>query len=63
MPATMTKPVSPPQPNQRFIDPHGSALTVTLVRFNRVTFFRDGYEHPCSQSVERFMREFKELAQ
>lgn len=59
----MTKTSSQPQPGQRYQDASGEVVTVHSVQFNRVTFFRDGYEHPCSQSVERFMREFKELEQ
>ena len=26
--------------------------------FNRVTYVRDGYEHPCVFPVDRFLREF-----
>ncbi|HGY2894783.1 TPA: DUF4222 domain-containing protein [Enterobacter asburiae] len=51
-----------PQPNHRYKDAHGALVTVERVEFNRVTFYRDGYQHPCVQSIERFMREFREVA-
>lgn len=57
----MTKPASTPSPNARYQDASGDRVTVHCVRFNRVTFYRDGYSSPCVQPVERFMREFVEV--
>ncbi|MCL5590065.1 DUF4222 domain-containing protein [Enterobacter roggenkampii] len=51
-----------PMPGSRYKDSHGAVVTVERVEFNRVTFYRDGYQHPCVQSIERFMREFREVA-
>jgi len=56
----MTKPISQPEPHQRYQDASGAMVTVHNVQFNRVTFYRDGYSSPCKQPVERFMREFTE---
>lgn len=56
----MTKPTRKPTPNVRYQDASGAMVTVHSVQFNRVTFFRDGYSSPCTQPVERFMREFTE---
>lgn len=39
-------------------DRSGSFITVTGCVFNRVSFTRDGYEHPCILPEARFMREF-----
>ncbi|MFQ1680896.1 MULTISPECIES: DUF4222 domain-containing protein [Pantoea] len=57
----MTKPTRNPTPNARYQDASGAMVTVHSVQFNRVTFYRDGYSAPCKQSLERFMREFKEV--
>lgn len=51
-----------PQPGSRYKDSHGAVVTVERVEFNRVTFYRDGYQFPCVQPVERFMKEFREVA-
>ena len=51
-----------PQPNHRYKDAHGALVAVERVEFNRVTFYRDGYQHPCVQPIERFMKEFREVA-
>ncbi|MFZ5102796.1 DUF4222 domain-containing protein [Enterobacter roggenkampii] len=51
-----------PQPGSRYKDSHGAVVTVERVEFNRVTFYRDGYQHPCVQPIERFMKEFREVA-
>ncbi len=56
----MTKPISQPEPHQRYQDASGAMVTVHSVQFNRVTFYREGYSSPCTQPVERFMREFTE---
>ncbi|HID4130307.1 TPA: DUF4222 domain-containing protein [Pluralibacter gergoviae] len=52
-----------PQPNHRYKDAHGALVTVERVEFNRVTFYRDGYQFPCAQPVERFIKEFTEVKQ
>lgn len=51
-----------PQPGSRYKDSHGAVVTVQRVEHNRVTFYRDGYSHPCVQPIERFMKEFREVA-
>ncbi|HHB7836121.1 TPA: DUF4222 domain-containing protein [Klebsiella pneumoniae] len=51
-----------PQPGRRYKDSHGAVVTVERVEHNRVTFYRDGYSHPCVQPIERFMKEFREVA-
>lgn len=57
----MYKPTSQPKPQQRYQDASGASVTVHNVQFNRVTFYREGYSSPCTQPVERFMREFTEV--
>ena len=58
----MVKPTSTPLPNHCYCDAHGQMVSVTAVAHNRVTFYRDGYQHPCVQPIERFMKEFREVA-
>lgn len=57
----MTKPTSNPTSNGRYQDASGAMVTVHSVQFNRVTFYREGYSSPCTQPVERFMREFTKV--
>lgn len=57
----MCKPNSQPEPQQRYKDASGEMITVHYVQFNRVTFYRDGYESPCTQFIEHFIREFTEV--
>ena len=59
----MHKPISQPEPNLRYQDASGAKVTVHSVLSNRVTFYRAGYESPCTYSIERFIREFTEVAQ
>ncbi|EEJ6792700.1 DUF4222 domain-containing protein [Salmonella enterica subsp. enterica] len=59
----MTETTSTPRPQQRFKDAHGAMVTVESVTSNRVTFCRDGYHSPCVQPLERFTKEFREVAQ
>lgn len=59
----MTKATSTPRPQQRYKDSHGAIVTVERVEFNRVTFHREGYAHPCVQPPERFSKEFAEVKQ
>lgn len=40
-------------------DKRGCLVTVESYRFNRVTFYRDGYTSPCVQSDLRFLKEFQ----
>ncbi|EOJ8425103.1 DUF4222 domain-containing protein [Escherichia coli] len=40
-------------------DKRGCLVTVESYRFNRVTFYRDGYASPCVQSDLRFLIEFQ----
>lgn len=58
----MNKSLGTPSPNGRYKDASGALVTVQSVQFNRVTFYRDGYASPCTQSVERFIREYAEVA-
>lgn len=51
-----------PSAGDRWLDGRGEAVTITGVSFSRVTFVRDGYEHPCVYPVGRFTREFKPAA-
>lgn len=48
-----------PSIGDRWLDSRGEAVTITGLSFNRVTFLRDGYEHPCIYPDGRFTREFK----
>lgn len=57
----MNKPTSTPAPNDRYQDAIGASVIVHNVQFNRVTFYREGYLSPCTQPVERFVREFTEV--
>lgn len=58
----MTKPTSQPKPQQRYQDASGASIIVHSVLSNRVTFYRAGYESPFTYSIERFIREFTEVA-
>jgi hypothetical protein len=59
----MTRSTSIPVPNQRYKDAHGHTVTVVEVAHYRVTFHREGYQFPCVQPVERFLKEFTEVKQ
>ncbi|EOD8954710.1 TPA: DUF4222 domain-containing protein [Klebsiella aerogenes] len=59
----MNKPTNSPLPNQVYRDAHGQIVSVTAVAHNRVTFYREGYQCPCVQSIERFMKEYVEVKQ
>jgi hypothetical protein len=58
----MTNPTGKPQPGQRYKDSHGHRITVVNMEFLRVTFYRDGYEHPCVQPLERFDKDYQLIA-
>ncbi|HDY9258275.1 DUF4222 domain-containing protein [Pluralibacter gergoviae] len=59
----MNKPTSLPLPDHTYRDAHGEVVNVVSVEHNRVTFYRQGYQFPCAQPVERFLNEFTEVAQ
>lgn len=59
----MSKSTSQPQPQQRYQDASGRIVTVRSVQFNRVTLLRQGYQSPCTYSLERFIREFMEVSE
>ncbi|AIQ99016.1 hypothetical protein LG71_03435 [Pluralibacter gergoviae] len=59
----MTKPTSLPIPDRTYRDAHGQVVSVVSVEHNRVTFYRQGYQFPCVQPIERFMQEFTEVKQ
>lgn len=43
-------------------DGYGELLTVTGIGFDRVTFVRSGYEHPCIYPLSRFENEFTSIS-
>ncbi|PUH04457.1 DUF4222 domain-containing protein [Klebsiella pneumoniae] len=57
----MAKPTSTPLPNHAYRDAQGQTVSVVSVAHNRVTFYRDGYQFPCVQPIDRFMKEFAEV--
>lgn len=46
------------RPGDKWRDKTGVLVSVTGYAFNRVTYVRDGYGHPCVFPVDRFLREF-----
>ncbi|AFI91631.1 DUF4222 domain-containing protein [Pectobacterium parmentieri] len=59
----MTKTTSTPRPQQLYKDAHGALVTIGSITHTRVTFYRDGYRSLCVQPLERFTKEFREVAQ
>ena len=59
----MANSTSTPLPNHAYRDAQGQTVSVTAVAHNRVTFYRKGYQFPCVQPIERFMKEFSEVKQ
>lgn len=59
----MNKPTNLPIPDRTYRDAHGQVVSVVSVAHNRVTFCREGYQFPCVQPVERFLKEFTEVKQ
>lgn len=49
------------RPGDKWQDKTGRLVSVTGYVFNRVTYVRDGYEHPCQMTDYRFTREFAYL--
>ena len=54
----MANSTSTPLPNHAYRDAQGQTVSVTAVAHNRVTFYREGYQFPCVQPIERFMKEY-----
>ena len=50
-----------PMPGSRYKDSHGAVVTVQRGEHNRVTFYGEGYQSPCVQPLERFVKEFVEV--
>lgn len=46
-------------PGDKWEDKSGIPINIESYRFNRVTFYRDGYASPCVQSDLRFLKEFQ----
>lgn len=46
-------------PGDKWRDERGDIVTIDDIRFNRVTFFRDGFSSPCVQPESRFLNEFQ----
>lgn len=59
----MAKLTSTPLPNHAYRDAQGQTVSVVAVAHNRVTFYRDGYQFPCVQPINRFMKEYSEVKQ
>ncbi|HHC4067022.1 TPA: DUF4222 domain-containing protein [Klebsiella pneumoniae] len=59
----MANSTSTPLPNHAYRDAQGQTVGVTAVAHNRVTFYREGYQFPCVQPIERFMKEYTEVKQ
>ncbi|CAM3937960.1 DUF4222 domain-containing protein [Klebsiella pneumoniae] len=59
----MNKPTSTPLLNHAYRDAHGQMVSVVAIAHNRVTFYREGYQFPCVQPIERFMKEYLEVKQ
>ncbi|VAS78825.1 Uncharacterised protein [Klebsiella pneumoniae] len=43
----------------KWADKSGLSIIIESYRFNRVTFYREGYESPCIQPEQRFIKEFQ----
>ncbi|EMO4507599.1 MULTISPECIES: DUF4222 domain-containing protein [Klebsiella/Raoultella group] len=59
----MNNPTSTPLPNHSYRDAQGQTVNVVSVAHNRVTFYREGYQFPCVQPIERFIKEYTEVRQ
>lgn len=59
----MANSTSTPLPNHAYRDAQGQTVSVVSVAHNRVTFYRDGYQFTCVQSIDRFMKEYAEVKQ
>ncbi len=45
-------------PGDKWEDKIGLPIIIESYRFNRVTFYRDGYGYPCIYPEQRFIKEF-----
>ena len=59
----MANSTSTPLPNHAYRDAQGQTVSVTAVAHNRVTFYREVYQFPCLQPIERLMKEYTEVKQ
>ncbi|MEQ0289279.1 DUF4222 domain-containing protein [Klebsiella sp. GB_Kp059] len=46
-------------PGDKLEDKIGLPIIIESYRFNRVTFYRDGYGYPCIYPEQRFIKEFQ----
>lgn len=46
-------------PGDKWEDKIGLPIIIESYRFNRVTFYREGYESPCIYPEQRFIKEFQ----
>ncbi|CDN03830.1 DUF4222 domain-containing protein [Klebsiella pneumoniae] len=46
-------------PGDKWEDKIGLPIIIESYRFNRVTFYRDGYGYPCIYPEQRFIKEFQ----
>ncbi|EMC9358171.1 DUF4222 domain-containing protein [Proteus mirabilis] len=47
-----------PQVNEFYTHKNGETIKVLSVRFNRVTFIRDGFNSPVIMSLSQFSKEY-----
>ncbi|HHK9712462.1 TPA: DUF4222 domain-containing protein [Klebsiella pneumoniae] len=43
----------------KWADKSGLSIIIESYRFNRVTFYREGYKSPCIYPEQRFVKEFQ----
>lgn len=46
-------------PGDKWEDKIGLPIIIESYRFNRVTFYREGYKSPCIYPEQRFIKEFQ----
>lgn len=46
-------------PGDKWEDKIGLPIIIESYRFNRVTFYREGYKSPCIYPEQRFVKEFQ----
>ncbi|CAH5756431.1 hypothetical protein AI2943V1_4408 [Klebsiella oxytoca] len=46
-------------PGDKWADKSGVRVIIESYRFNRVTFYREGYVSPCIYPEQRFIKEFQ----
>lgn len=49
------------RPGDKWRDIRGDIVTISAFGHNRVTYVREGYEHPCIFPVSRFRSEFTRI--